>query len=69
MAFSGRPIDRAAIQTERDGKVYAGTYSSDNQMVTVYFSGRSKKAHLGNSSPEILAMLLLGELVTEATAN
>lgn len=67
MGISGRPVDRADVETERNGKRYAGKYSADGEMVTVYFAGTSKKARLGNSSPELLAQVLLGELVDDSS--
>jgi hypothetical protein len=64
-----RPVEDAEIEIERNGKRYTGSYSSDNEMVIVYFDGATKKALLGSCSPEGLARILLGELVADANRS
>jgi hypothetical protein len=55
------------VSTEIDGKRYVGTCSIDGNSMTVsYVTGGYKNASIGSSRPDILAELLLRELVASA---
>jgi hypothetical protein len=55
------------VSTVVDGKRYVGTCSiQGNSMTVSYVTAGSKNANIGNSRPDILAELLLRELISEA---
>ncbi len=49
------------------GKTYTGSYEIQGEMIEVSYGGRTKKTWLGGSAsyPELLARLMIGELVRE----
>jgi hypothetical protein len=56
------PLD---VSVEVAGTRHQGTYVIDGKTITVWFHGRSKTTQLGGSTPEVLARLILAELVRE----
>ena len=70
--MSGRndppPPQPRPVQLERAERKYIGFYTIQEGMITVRYGGRQKAAHLGGSasSPDSLARIVLGELVTES---
>ena len=61
------PIAGRGIRIEFDGQHYEGTYTVDGPVITVEsLLFGSKRAQLGDASPEALAKLLLAELVHES---
>jgi len=61
------PIAGRGVRIEFDGRHYEGTYTVDGPVITVEsLLFGSKRARLGDASPEALAKLLLAELVHES---
>jgi hypothetical protein len=61
-----KPDGRQPISVEIDGKLRDGLFLTRARMVTVWYADRSKGAHLlGSCEPEVLARVLLSELVCE----
>ena len=57
---------REPVSIELDGKIRDGLFLTRARMVTVWYADRSKGAHLlGSCEPEVLARVLLSELVCE----
>lgn len=56
------------VTIERDGKTYHGTYVVERGMITVRCTGGSKTTQVGNMPVEVLARLLLSELVHQGKA-
>ena len=56
------PLD---VSVEVAATKHQGTYVIDGKTITVWFHGRSKSTQLGGSTPEVLARLMLAELVRE----
>jgi len=57
---------RLPISVDIKNKQYAGEYEADRGVLYVFFEGRSKSSAITGSSPELLARLLLIELVFHA---
>ena len=51
------------ISINREGKNYKGYYEMDRRMITVHYDFKQTTTQLGASNPEILAHLLLSELI------
>ena len=59
-------LTRDPISLELDGTIYTGTFTAYRKTITVWHAGRNRMAHLPSSSPpEVLARILLEELVLE----
>ena len=57
---------RQPVSVDVDGKTYDGSFIGHEKMVTVWYAGLTRAAHLlGSSHPENLARILLVELVRE----
>jgi hypothetical protein len=57
---------RKPLSVEIDGRIRDGLFLARARMVTVWYADRSKGAHLlGSCEPEVLARVLLSELVCE----
>jgi hypothetical protein len=57
---------RQPVSVDVDGKTYDGSFIGHEKMVTVWYAGLTRAAHLlGSSHPEDLARILLVELVRE----
>jgi hypothetical protein len=57
---------RQPVSVDVDGKTYYGSFIARKKMVTVWYAGLTRAAHLlGSSHPEDLARILLVELVRE----
>jgi hypothetical protein len=56
------PLD---VSVDIAGTTHQGTYVIDGKTITVWYHGRSKTTQLGSSTPEILAGIILSELVRE----
>ncbi|PHJ56862.1 hypothetical protein VF14_24035 [Nostoc linckia z18] len=50
---------------EQDGRTYTGTYKLERGIITVSFDLQDKTTQLGNMPEELLARLLMSELVNE----
>jgi hypothetical protein len=61
------PTDaREPVSIKVDGKIRDGLFLTRAKMVTVWYADRSKGAYLfGSCEPEVLARVLLSELVCE----
>lgn len=59
------PAPYQIITNEIDGVTHKGQFRTERGLITVRFEGRKTKTQLGGSvaAPEILARVLLGELV------
>jgi hypothetical protein len=58
------------VSIQIDGETYNGTYTVDGPMVALEtLTLGVKRAQLGDSAPEVLARLLLAELVYEADSR
>ena len=59
------------IEVEIDGETYTGSYEIQGEMIEVSSGGRTKKSKLGGSAsyPDLLARLMIGELVREEQAS
>jgi hypothetical protein len=53
------------VTVEREGKIYKATYRIENGMITVTTSYGSKTTQLGSCPPEALAIIMLGEMISE----
>ena len=53
------------VNVEVDGRTYRGQYSLVSKVITVNADMGSKKTQLGGHKPEVLAQMLLRELVRE----
>jgi len=57
---------RQPVSVDVDGKTYDGSFIAHEKMVTVWYAGLTRAAHLlGSSHPEDLARILLAELIRE----
>ena len=56
---------RAKISVELDGKTYTGSYNVKRGVVTVSTLKGHKSTQVGGSPPEVIARMLLRELVSE----
>lgn len=57
---------RVEVAIERNGERHVGYYYVEREMITVSYSkGGSKSTQVGGSPPEVLAKMLLSELVSE----
>jgi hypothetical protein len=57
---------RSPISFDIKHKAYAGEYEIDHGVLHVFFDGQSKSSAVTGPSPELLARLLLIELVFQA---
>jgi hypothetical protein len=60
------PVKRVTVTI--DGVIYEGTYFVQNYMVHVVSSFGVKATQLGKSRPEMIARMLLSELVRASTS-
>lgn len=51
------------ISTEIDGNVFNGYYTEEKNMITVYYKDFSESAQKSISNNDILAKVILGQLV------
>jgi hypothetical protein len=56
------PLDTSV---EVAGTTHQGTYVIDEKTITVWYQARSKSTQLTSSTPEVLAPIVLSELVRE----
>ena len=54
---------RSSVKVLFSGKEYVGEYDIEGTMLRVFFDGTSQLSHIRGSDPELLARLLLIELV------
>ena len=54
---------RSSVKVLLKGKEYAGEYDVDGTTLCVFFEGKSRTGHIRGSDPELLARLLLIELL------
>lgn len=63
-------IQELEVRTKVDGIIYSGTATvrgeGDGAMVRVTYGGLSDAAPAGETGPETIARVLLGELVTKS---
>jgi hypothetical protein len=64
MARRRPPPERAEVSMEIDGKKYVGHYSIDRKVMTVTYGLGRKIASLSSTPPDLLAAMLLSELVS-----
>jgi len=59
------------VRVEVGEATHEGSYTVDRDMVAVAYGSQTKKAHLGGfaDAPQVLARLLLREMVTEQQGN
>ena len=55
---------RSPVTLSFKGKEYFGEYEIEGNLVRVFFENRSKTTKLNSSNPELLARLLLIELLS-----
>ena len=55
------------VAIEREDKIYTGSYTIAQKMITVAHGSRVKTTQLGGfaDAPEVLARIMLGEMVGE----
>ena len=53
------------VTLERDGKLYSATYAVERGMVTVQTHTATRWVDLGNSTPELMALSVLNEIVDD----
>jgi len=53
------------VTTEAEGRIHAGSYEIDAEMITVHYGRESKRTQVGNTPVGALARMLLGELVRQ----
>lgn len=56
------------VTLEREGKIYKATYRIANGLITLTTIYGSKTAQLGGMLPEALAIIMLGEIISEGKA-
>jgi hypothetical protein len=61
--MTNRPTEVADVTVTIDGVTHRGTYYVQNSMVYVQSSTETKATQVGGYPPEILAEILLSELV------
>lgn len=59
-------IGRYNISTEINGKVYNGYYTEENGMITVNYKDYSEPAQKSFCNNDVLAKIILGELVRKS---
>ena len=57
---------RYNISTEINGKVYNGYYTENNGMITVYYEDFSEPAQKSFCNNDVLAKMILGELIRKS---
>lgn len=60
---------REVIEVDFGGKTHRITYAVSKGLITVWSAFDSKSTQLGNSPPELLALLMGKELLQDATRN
>jgi hypothetical protein len=53
------------VNVEKDGVLYAGTYTVKHENVTVSYGEMQKKGHVGSMQPETVAKILLREILRD----
>lgn len=51
------------VEVERDGVLHSGTYTIERGIITVTYEFRENPAQVGAMSHEVLAKVLLGEIL------
>ena len=65
--MDGALMISTVVEVEVDGKLYRGRYQVDRGIIAVsMMDGRRKATQVGGSPPEVLARILLCELVRDA---
>lgn len=54
---------RSSVKVLLKGKEYAGEYEFDGTTLRVFFEGKNRTGHIRGSDPELLARLLLIEML------
>lgn len=63
MSSKKRNVDSREVSIERDGKTFTGHYEVTKGIITVTYGWKSKTTQVGGTPAEILARILLSELV------
>ena len=61
-------LNEGRVTVERNGKQYSAGYIVEKGLITVRTVYGRKSTQLGSSSPEILAKLILGEMIEAGEA-
>ena len=61
-----RPLPaQHSVTVEREGKKYQGSYLVERGMIAVQYGSRQQVTQRGDTTPKSLALIMLGELITE----
>ena len=57
------------VDVEHQGRTHYGRFVVDGKIIRVIYEGQQKSAQLGGSSPDLLARIMLLELVVRASTS
>lgn len=63
MVRKRQPLTWQIVTVERGERTYTGKFAVDRGTITVTYLGRSRSTHVGGTPADVLARLILGELV------
>jgi hypothetical protein len=61
-------LNEGTVTVERAGRTYSGTWRVERGLITVTTAHGQKTTQLGDSPAEVLARIMLGELVNDQKA-
>lgn len=56
------------VSITRNDKSYSGTYITKSKMIYVTHAGQTKPAHIGSMDDQMLAEMILGEMIDISAA-